>query len=72
MTKTLREFITTIDGMVVPIFNATGVFYPMYHAVTASGEHRIVKPPSIDKDVSALLMRAYFELHERRALRLRR
>ena len=40
-TLTLRDFITAIDRNVVKIFERNGVIEPMWHCITASGEHRI-------------------------------
>jgi hypothetical protein len=61
--STLREFVDVVDRKVTAIFHATGVVYPMWHAVTQGGEHRIVVTPAEDKDTAAILMRAYFMLH---------
>jgi hypothetical protein len=47
-----------------PIFAVTGIVYPMWHTVTAAGDHKIINSPPGDKDTAALLIRAYFELHD--------
>ncbi len=62
-TLTLRDFITAIDRNVVKIFERNGVIEPMWHCITASGEHRIELSPAVDKDLAAILMRVYFVLH---------
>lgn len=63
MIDTLHTFITAIDIKVVPIFHRIGAITPMWHVETAAGDIYVMAPPG-DKDTAALLMRAYFEIHD--------
>jgi hypothetical protein len=59
---TLREFVTAIDKAVIPLFDAEGEIFPMWHVVTASGAHQVVpSPPTEDKDEMVFLLRTFFE-----------
>jgi len=64
MIDTLRDFIIKTDAKVTQIFDNAGEILPMWHSITESGEHKIVPSPPFDKDIAALLMRAYFELND--------
>ena len=63
ITTSLQDFIKFVDRRIVAIFKSTGVLYPMWHAITETGDHRIVTPPG-DKDTASALMRAYFDLND--------
>jgi len=61
MTNTLQDFIVEVDKKIVVLFESKGAIYPMYHTVTRAGDHNILTPPG-EKDIAAIVMRAYFEL----------
>ena len=45
------------------IFNRTGQFLPMYHAIKADGQHMIMPALDNDKDVSVALTKVAFALN---------
>ena len=61
---TLHDFIIFVDERVTVVYQTLGEIQPMWHAVTASGEHRILPSPDMHKDTAAILMREYFKLHD--------
>jgi hypothetical protein len=59
---TLREMIDHAAAWAEKELSRTGEIVPMWHAMTATGEHLIIPAPPCDKDTSAAIVRALFIL----------
>lgn len=66
MTQTdLRQMIEIASSYAENAFARVGIVAPIWHLVTADGEHVVMPAPDVDdKDIAAMLMRAAFELHD--------
>ena len=66
MTKLidLKSMIEFASVQAEKLFRKDGVLYPLYHAITATGDTVILNPPPGDKDLSIALIKAWFELNE--------
>jgi hypothetical protein len=62
--KQLRELLAFTSGQCDKIFARNGVIYPMWHAVTSTGESFIETPPFDDKDLAVAMIRALFDLKD--------
>ena len=60
----LRMLIENASDWAEKIFARKGQILPMWHAVTSNGEHVVMDAPSSDKDTSAVIVRAFFELND--------
>lgn len=60
----LRQMIESASGWAEKQFARKGEVLPMWHAMKSNGEHIIIPAPPTDKDTSATIMRALFELHD--------
>lgn len=58
----LEAFVKRTVELVDMVFDTTRQVVPMYHIVTRKGEHLVFPFIGIDKDQSAAIARAYFEM----------
>jgi len=58
----LKSLIEFASKNAEKIFRKQGAIYPMYHAIDARGEHKILTPQMDDKDVSVAMVKAWFAL----------
>jgi hypothetical protein len=61
--QTLREFIELASTMAEKLFRKYGCLAPIWHYIDRNGEHHVMPAPDYDKNMSAAIMRALFELH---------
>jgi hypothetical protein len=64
MTKLidLKSMIEFASVQAEKLFRKDGVLYPLYHAITATGDILILNPPPGDKDMSVALVKAWMEI----------
>jgi len=62
MSAELRSLIELASWKIEKIFRIRGEILAMWHYVKADGEHVIMPPPAVDKDISCTLMRVLFEI----------
>lgn len=60
--ETLRSLVEFASDKIEKQFRKTGEVHPMYHAIKATGEHMVMLPPGISKDMDVAMMKAAFEL----------
>jgi len=60
----LRVMIEIASTFAERAFEFEGGVAPIWHAVTARGEHHVIPALPTDKNSAAVLMRAFFELHD--------
>ena len=60
----LKSMIEFASAQAEKLFRAQRVIYPLYHAITATGETAILNPPPGDKDLSVALMKAWMQLND--------
>jgi hypothetical protein len=60
----LRELIAFASDFCDRMFAAKGVIYPMWHAVTSSGEQFVETTTFDDKDLSVAMIRALFDIRD--------
>jgi hypothetical protein len=62
--KQLRELIAFASGQCDKLFAREGIIYPMWHAITSTGETLIETPPFDNKDLAVAMIRALFDLRD--------
>jgi len=58
----LKSLVEFASAQAEKIFRKTGELVPMYHAINADGQHRVMLPPGFSKDLDVALMKAAFVL----------
>jgi hypothetical protein len=58
----LKSLIEFASVQAEKIFRRTGAIYPMYHAISASGETKILTPKMVDKDVGVAMVKVWLAL----------
>lgn len=59
----LKSLVEFASKQAEKIFRKTGVLYPMYHAIDARGEHKILTSQAEDKDIGVAMVKAWFALN---------
>jgi hypothetical protein len=62
--RQLHELLTFASGQCDKLFAQEGVIYPMWHAITSTGDTLIETPPFENKDLAVAMIRALFDLRD--------
>jgi len=60
----LTDLIEFASTQAEKIFRLQGVLYPLYHAITTSGETQILNAMDGDKDLSVAMTKAWFAIND--------